>query len=83
MTGPPGDEVIVHFIRLFLAKHRPAGYLAAMPRTVSRPASLSLKVGRLFEMHATGWAVGLAPIILALLLAAGALAVALHPGWRI
>jgi hypothetical protein len=54
-----------------------------MPRIASRPATLTLKFGRVLELHATGWAVGLAPFILLLLLAAGVLAVASHPGWRI
>ena len=53
-----------------------------MPRSAARPATLTLKLGRLVELQATGWAVGLAPIILALLLAAGALALAAHLGGR-
>jgi len=52
-----------------------------MPRRNPTRTTLTLKVGRWLEVQATGWAVAVTPLIL--LLVAGVIAAASHPGWKI
>jgi hypothetical protein len=47
-------------------------------RSSQRAATLTIKIGRLLEAHATGWAVCTVPIVLILVFAAGLAMLALR-----
>ena len=48
------------------------------PPSARAPATLSLKLGRFLEAHATGWAVLALPVVLGLVLAALAVGIVLR-----